>query len=242
MKDRFSSGSQLYQQARPTYPQAVVQELLKHVPACDFAWDCGAGSGQFTQLLAPYFEQIVATDLSANQLQHAPYFENVSYQVQTAEQARFPAQCFDFISVAQAIHWFDFDAFYAQVKRTLKPNGVFAVLGYGLIQIDHTQLNDAIQYLYRVILKDYWDAERHYVDEQYQTIPFPFKEIAMPDFKIQLAWSSEQLIDYLYTWSAIKHYIQQNDTDPLNRIRALCSSDQSFQIEFPILLRVGTLG
>lgn len=115
-------------------------------------------------------------------------------------------------------------------------------MGYGLIQIDHTQLNDAIQYLYRVILKDYWDAERHYVDEQYQTIPFPFKEIAMPDFKIQLAWSSEQLIDYLYTWSAIKHYIQQNDTDPLNRIRALCSSDQSFQIEFPILLRVGTLG
>ncbi|HCK28807.1 MAG TPA: SAM-dependent methyltransferase, partial [Acinetobacter ursingii] len=77
MKDLFSAQGQLYQQARPTYPQAVVQELLKHVPAYDFAWDCGAGSGQFTQLLAPYFEQIVATDLSANQLQHAPYFENV---------------------------------------------------------------------------------------------------------------------------------------------------------------------
>lgn len=241
MKDLFSAQSQLYQQARPSYPLVVVQELLKYVPAHDFAWDCGAGSGQFTQLLVPYFEQIVATDLSANQLQHAPYFENVSYQVQAAEETTFPAQCFDLISVSQAIHWFDFDVFYEQVKRTLKPDGVFAVLGYGLIHVEHPILNEEIQQLYQITLNGYWDTERHYIDEHYQTIPFPFKEIAMPAFKIQLEWSFEQLMDYLSTWSAIKHYVEQNGADPLDRIRNLSSIDQRLKIEFPVLLRVGKL-
>ncbi|MBJ9984044.1 class I SAM-dependent methyltransferase [Acinetobacter sp. S40] len=241
MKDLFSAQSQLYQQARPSYPQAVIQELLKHVPSQEFAWDCGAGSGQLTQLLAPYFDQIVATDLSANQLQHAPYFENVSYQVQAAEKSDFPAQCFDLIAVAQAIHWFEFDAFYTQVKRTLKPDGLFAVLGYGLIQVDHAELNEAIQYLYRVILKDYWDVERHYIDERYQTIPFPFKEIAMPDFKIELKWTFQQLIDYLNTWSAVKHYLNKNQQNPLQLILESKQLEPQINVSFPILLRVGRL-
>ena len=56
MKDLFSEHSRLYQQARPTYPQALIEELLVHVPSYERAWDCGAGSGQLTQLLAPYFQ------------------------------------------------------------------------------------------------------------------------------------------------------------------------------------------
>lgn len=81
MKDLFSDDSLRYKQARPAYSAEIVQEILKHVPERTFAWDCGAGSGQFTQLLAPYFEHVVATDISAAQLQQAPYFENVSYQL-----------------------------------------------------------------------------------------------------------------------------------------------------------------
>ncbi len=38
------------------------------------------------------------------------------------------------ITVAQAIHWFDFEKFYAEVKRILKPSGIIAVIGYGLIR------------------------------------------------------------------------------------------------------------
>ncbi|WP_151979948.1 class I SAM-dependent methyltransferase [Acinetobacter guerrae] len=241
MKDLFSAQSQLYQQARPVYPQAVIQELLKHVPSREFAWDCGAGSGQFTQLLAPYFDQIVATDLSANQLQHAPYFENVSYQVQAAEKSIFPAQCFNLITVAQAIHWFDFEAFYAQVKRTLKSDGLFAVLGYALIEVDQAELNESIQYLYYVTLKDYWDVERHYIDEHYRTIPFPFKEITMPEFKIELKWSFEQLIDYLNTWSAVKHYLNKNQKNPVQMILKPERFEGYIAVSFPILLRAGMM-
>ena len=242
MKDLFSNNSQLYQQARPSYPQEVVLEVLKHVPEKSFAWDCGAGSGQFTQLLAPYFDHIVATDISPTQLQNAPYFENVSYQVQSAEKTNFIKQSFDLICVAQAIHWFNFKNFYQEVQRTLKPEGIFAVIGYGLIHVEHEAVNALIHKLYTEKLHSYWDAERRYIDELYQTIPFPFEEIVVPAFKMQYQWSSAQLLKYLSTWSAVKHYHQKNQDEPLLELAEhLQQYEGVFEVEFPIFLRIGKL-
>lgn len=242
MKDLFSSGSQLYQQARPSYPQEVVQEILNHVPERGFAWDCGAGSGQFTQLLSPYFDHVVATDMSEKQLNLAPYFDNVSYQVQSAEQTSFTAQSFDLISVAQAIHWFDFDGFYKEVERTLKPQGILAVIGYGLIHVENAAINTMIQNLYAEKLDGYQDAERRYIDEEYKTIPFPFDEINVAEFKMQYQWSSAQLLKYLSTWSAIKHYCERNQDHPLlDLAEALTSELADLTITFPVFLRVGKI-
>lgn len=242
MKDRFSSGSQLYQLARPSYPASLIQEILKHVATPQFAWDCGAGSGQLTQLLAPHFDAVVATDISAHQLQHAPYFENVSYQVQSAEHTSFAEQSFDLITVAQAIHWFDFDGFYKEVERTLKPQGILAVIGYGLIHVENAAINTMIQNLYAEKLDGYWDAERRYIDEEYKTLPFPFDEINVAEFKMQYQWSSAQLLKYLSTWSAIKHYCERNQDHPLlDLAEALTSELADLTITFPVFLRVGKI-
>ncbi|ENX33118.1 hypothetical protein F889_03053 [Acinetobacter colistiniresistens] len=199
MKDLFSEQSELYQQARPSYPQSMIEAVLLQVKTRARAWDCGAGSGQLTQLIAPYFQQVIATDLSQNQLDQAPALSNVQYLQQAAEHSVFPDRYFDLITVAQAIHWFDFEKFYAEVKRTLKADGLFAVIGYGLIQLDDTDLNQRIDQLYHHTLKGFWDVERRYIDECYQTIPFPFEEISMPQFQIELSWTGPQLWDYLNT-------------------------------------------
>lgn len=246
MKDLFSDSSALYQQARPTYPHQVIEEILKHVSSRQFAWDCGAGSGQFTQLLAPYFEQIVATDLSSQQLHQAPYFENVSYQVQQAEQTLFADQSFDLISVAQAIHWFNFEEFYKEVKRTLKKDGILAVIGYGLVRTEDPELNILIEYLYRNVLGEYWDAERQHVDQSYQRIPFPFEELATPELDMQLSWSTAQFVGYLNTWTGLKHHRTQNAADdyvdPLTAIiDYLENKNTDVDIHFPVFLRIGKL-
>ncbi|MDO3664194.1 class I SAM-dependent methyltransferase [Acinetobacter higginsii] len=241
MKDLFSEQSELYQQARPTYPQTLVNCLIAQLNGLDCAWDCGAGSGQLTQLIAPYFQHVVATDLSQNQLDQAPALSNVQYLQQAAEQTSFADQSFDLITVAQAIHWFDFEKFYAEVKRTLKLNGLFAVIGYGLIQLDDTDLNQRIDLLYHQTLKGFWDAERRYIDEHYQTIPFPFEEIAMPQFQIELGWTGPQLWDYLNTWSAVKHYQDRLHVSPLVSLQDILQIQQPIAVRFPILLRVGRL-
>ena len=242
MKDLFSDQSLRYKQARPNYSLQIVEEILKHVPERHFAWDCGAGSGQFTQLLAPYFDHVVATDISEAQLQQAPYLENVSYQVQAAEQTSIAAYSIDLVTVAQAIHWFDFEKFYKEVKRVLKPQGVFAAVGYGLIQVQDAAINSLVQQLYFETLNGYWDAERCYIDELYQTIPFPFQEKPVPELHLEYQWTAQQLLSYLSTWSALKHYQDKNDDDPLQSIsHALKAAPENLDVTFPVLLRVGTL-
>lgn len=249
MKDLFSDVSVLYQQARPIYPHSIIQEILKHVPNRQFVWDCGAGSGQFTQLLVPYFEQIVATDLSSQQLQRAAYFENVSYQVQQAEKTSFSDQSFDLITVAQAIHWFDYEKFYTEVKRTLKKDGVLAVLGYGLIKVQDVELNRLIQQLYFETLKGNWDTERAHIDHAYQTLPFPFDEIAAPNLEMTFSWSAEQLLGYLNTWTGLMHYRNSHNAnnnsesaDPLLAIvNYLDQTEKLISIQFPVFMRIGKL-
>ena len=183
---------------------------------------------------------MIATDISEAQLQQAPYFENVSYQVQAAEQSNLLAQSVDLVTVAQAIHWFDFDAFYTEVKRVLKPQGVFAAIGYGLIEVQDAAINSLVQQLYFDTLNDYWDSERRYIDELYQTIPFPFKEQAVAEMHLQYQWSPQQLLSYLKTWSALKHYQEKYHHDPLQLIsNALQAVSENLDVTFPVLLRVG---
>jgi SAM-dependent methyltransferase len=40
---------------------------------------------------------------------------------------------------AQAAHWFDLPHFYSEVKRTLKTDGVFALIGYAFVQVHGRQ-------------------------------------------------------------------------------------------------------
>lgn len=147
--------------------------------------------------------------------------------------------------MAQAIHWFDFDGFYAEVRRTLRPEGILAVIGYGLIQLQQPELQGCIERLYFKTLKGYWDAERRYIDEAYQTIPFPFEKIATSELSMSFQWSAAQLLDYLNTWSALKHYRAKNSDDPLYEIKAFFALDdygnQVFELKFPIFLRLGRL-
>lgn len=244
MKDLFSAHSALYQQARPIYPANLLEQLLPYVPVRQCAWDCGAGSGQLTQLLAPHFQQVMATDISVKQLAQAPVLQNVNYQLQCAEQTDFPAHHFDLITVAQAIHWFDFEKFYAEVRRTLKPDGLLAVIGYGLIRTDQVRINLFIDELYFRILKGYWDAERRYIDEGYQTLPFPFQEYPVPAIQMDFQWTLAQLIDYLNTWSAVQHFQRRHQQNPVDLLRnQLQHNDlnKKIAVSFPILLRLGHL-
>lgn len=241
MKDLFSEHSQLYQQARPDYSADILDTILKDVPERQLAWDCGAGSGQFTQWLAPYFQQVLATDLSPQQLAQAPAFANVSYRDAPAEHSGLPDHSADLVTVAQAIHWFNFEAFYQEVCRVLKPQGCLAVIGYGLIEAEDAVLNQLILALYQDTLKGYWDAERRYIDEGYQSIPFPFTEHAHAPMHLSYRWTAGQLCNYLRTWSGLQRYERETGQSALAAVEAYFADrpEQQYSVHFPVLLRLG---
>lgn len=239
MKDNFSHNSQNYAQFRPSYPDEVFAFLETVLNERKQAWDCATGNGQVAIKLAGLFDEVQATDLSENQLKNAISNPKIHYSQQLAEQTNFPETCFDCVTVGQAIHWFDFEKFYREVNRTLKPGGILMVLGYGNIQTDHEMVQKWIDHLYVQTLSDYWDPERKYIDEKYQTILFPFEEISSPGFQIRDSWNREQLLGYLNTWSAAKHYVDKHQKNPIETILDQLPEFDFIQITFPILIRLG---
>lgn len=244
MKDNFSSQPDKYAKYRPIYPADLFDYLNSLVPNKQNVWDCGTGNGQVAFELAKSFDAVFATDISREQLNNAFKTDNIFYSVQPAEKTNFESQFFDLIVVAQAIHWFDFDRFYTEVRRTAKPNSLLCVLGYGKLEISE-QIDRVITDFYENVLGNYWDKERKYIDENYQTIPFPFNEIQTPDFVNIQHWTLEHLTGYLKTWSAVKHFIRENEYNPVDKLRPeiekLWGDEQIKQVRFPLLLRIGRI-
>lgn len=242
MKDNFSSSSGNYAKYRPEYPQELFDFIGTLVKDKSCAWDCGTGNGQVAAELAELFEQVMATDISVSQLENAVRKPNISYSVQPAERTDFPDGFFDLVIVAQAIHWFDFEVFYEEVKRTAKPDAYLVATGYGLLSIS-PEIDAVVLRFYNEIIGPYWDAERKYIDENYLTIPFPFEEIAVPAIENRLEWTFDHLIGYLETWSAVKHYIRENQQNPIELIRTelrkAWGETKTRNVIFPLLLRVG---
>lgn len=241
MKDNFSAQASGYANFRPHYPAEMIHYIIGLVSNKETALDVATGNGQVAVGLASYFDKVYATDISEKQLQHATAVPNIYYSVASAEKLDFDDASFDLITVGQAIHWFDFEVFYKEVNRVLNRNGVFAVLGYGLFSAGE-EADKVLHYLYKDVLGAYWDAERKYVDENYRTIPFPFKEIEVESFENRFKWDLEQLLGYLNTWSAVQHYIKSNGINPVDLVKS--DLEQLWnggvkEIVFPLLLRIG---
>ena len=242
MKDNFSAQSDHYAKYRPGYPSEFFAYLNAILPMKQNAWDCGTGNGQVARELAKTFDHVYASDISQAQLSNAFQGDNIYYSVQSAEQTDFESGLFDLVIVAQAIHWFNFDQFYTEVRRTAKSGAVICAIGYGRIEISG-EIDQVITNFYNHVIGKYWDKERRYIDENYETIPFPFEQIETPKFGNELQWSLEHLIGYLNTWSAVKHFIKQNGYNPVDQlgveINQHWGNDPIRNVKFPLLLRMG---
>ena len=150
------------------------------VPTSSHVWDCACGNGQATLDLAERFARVVATDGSQEQIASAAPHPKVEYRVALAEQSGLPDRSVGLVTVAQALHWFDFDFFYAEVKRVLNPGGVLAAWAYGINQVEGDAANEIVQDFYSNVVGPYWPPERRLVEEGYRTIPFRFPKSCHP--------------------------------------------------------------
>jgi len=215
-KDHFSGHADLYREARPTYPDALFDWLAAQASDRALAWDCGCGNGQASVALARHFDRVVATDPSASQIADAEPRPNIDYRVEPAERSSLADASASLVTVAQALHWFDFAAFYAEVRRVLKPGGVFAAWAYAACGTGEAAIDGVIEHLYGDALTGpHWPPERAYVDAGYRTIPFPFAAIDAPEFPMIMRWNVDQLLAYLRSWSATQRYIKANGEDPV---------------------------
>src|SRR5262245_42473803 len=183
--DHFSAVARRYADFRPHYPPALFDYLTTLVPRSATVWDCAAGSGQATLDLSSRFARVIATDASAEQIGSATPQHNVEYRVALAEQSGLPEASVNLVTVAQALHWFDHDRFFLEVKRVLSPGGVLAVWVYATNQLEDEAVNRIVQDYYSNIVGQYWPPERKLTETGYRTITLPFIEIAPPSFRME---------------------------------------------------------
>jgi SAM-dependent methyltransferase len=211
--DHFSGVAGEYQRFRPAYDPGLFGLLADLAPARTLAVDCGAGSGQAARGLLDHFQQVVATDASARQLlmSREPRLERICC---LAEALPLADHCADLVIVAQALHWFDRERFFAETRRVLKPGGVVAAWTYQLLSIN-PGLDKVITRFHSQTLAGDWPPQRRLVDSGYRDIAFPFRELDVTAPAMWADWNLEELTGYLSTWSAVSCYRRRSGSDPL---------------------------
>jgi SAM-dependent methyltransferase len=240
-KDHFSGHAAEYAQFRPRYPASLFVYLANQAPTRDVAWDCATGNGQAALGLAAHFQRVIATDASAPQIEAAERHERVDYLVAPAEQSGLPPSSVDVVSVAQALHWFDIPAFFAEAKRVLKPRGIIAVWAYTFLTVT-PETDQIVDDFYRVTTGPFWPPERDLVERGYRDVSFPFHEIAAPQFEMEAHWRLEQVLGYLRTWSTTKRFIAARGFDPVDELGEELRDvwpDGARSVRWPIHIRVG---
>ena len=241
--DHFSGQAAEYAKFRPRYPQGLFEYLARLAAAHRRAWDAGTGSGQAAVGLARWFDEVIATDASPNQLAHAEPHPRVLYRVAVAGQSGLSPSSVDLVTIAQALHWFDLPAFWREVREALAPNGVVAAISYERLRVA-PDVDAVVERLYTEVLGPWWPPERRLVEDRYRSVPFPFREIEPPSFTVSAVWTLGDLTGYLATWSAVHRYHDATGEDPVALVGpALAAAwgdpGASRAVTWPLALRVG---
>ena len=91
--------------------------------------------------------------------------------------------------------------------------------------------------------KPYWDYERKYVEELYETVEFDYEVLPVKQFETTLNWKREDMIGYISSWSAIQKYIKTNGHSPISiieeELNKFWPEGELKKVSFPIYLKLG---
>jgi len=248
-QDLFSGHAEDYRLHRPTYPDKLFQYLTALVGDHGAVWDCGTGNGQAAVSLAKSFSTVYATDPSAQQIAKATPQDGIVYQVAAAESVPLADQSVSMVTVFQALHWFDAQAFYQEVRRVLKPGGILAIIGYHTAITGIAEVDALYEWFNREFLweKECWAMERGTLNENYAHCDLPGEQVDAPAFSSVCNWTMQDYLAYLNTWSAVKTYEKKYHENPVQRFvvpeleKYWSNPDQPREVRFPLVLKVSRL-
>jgi predicted acetyltransferase/ubiquinone/menaquinone biosynthesis C-methylase UbiE len=151
----FSGKADVYAKARPTYAEAAIGYILSLTPADAVFADIGAGTGKLSGQLAMHGVTLFAIepneDMRAQLCSTLAPYPNAQVVRGSAEATTLPDHSVDVVTVAQALHWFDFAAFRRECQRILKPGGQVVTVyninpGKGATSMEHFTSSTAAFY------------------------------------------------------------------------------------------------
>ncbi|CAN5697022.1 class I SAM-dependent methyltransferase [soil metagenome] len=213
--DHFSRVSAAYSQARPGYPEALFDWIAAIAPQRTLAWEAGCGSGQATRGLASRFDAVHASDPSAAQVAQAPRLAGVHFLVAPGERCSLPDASVDAACVAQALHWFDRDRYFAECARVLRRGGVLVAWGYQDVVLPPVLAAAGAAFLDEIAGD--WPPQRAEFDAGYAGYQWPFEALPVPHIALTARWPLQRLLGYFSSFSAVKRHREATGADPVAR-------------------------
>jgi len=230
---------------RPVYPASLFEWLASISPDRNLAWDCATGNGQAARELARHFSKVIGTDASAAQIREATGPANAVFRTEPAEFSSLESGSVDLATVAQAYHWLDHPPFVREVARVVRPGGVLAIWAYQLALVSEP-VDEVVLRLYDNPLGPYWPAERRLVESGYRDLEFPWAELDVPRFHMEMRWTFDAFIGYLRTWSACSRCLAATGIDAASviepELRAAWGDPGERVVRWPLSLRVFRIG
>ncbi|XP_046400350.1 putative methyltransferase DDB_G0268948 isoform X2 [Ischnura elegans] len=222
----------IYSKFRPCTPETLIQRIVTYISEkipgpLKVAVDVGCGSGQSTQVLAPYFSEVYGFDPNETAIAEAirkGKIPNVSYGTSTAEKLNFQENSVTLVTAGQACHWFDLPAFYEEVKRILVPGGTLALYGYQLPRprfhgSSPTDLSSIVDKFYFGEINSYWPPERIFIEEEYRSVKIPLEDTKRDEsVYLEQKGTLADLVGYVSSWSAFQNYQKQNGPEKASSI------------------------
>ncbi len=123
----FGVAADVYERARPLYPDAAIDWLLPD--GARTVLDLGAGTGKLTRALAARELDVIAVEPLAEMRTNLAWAAPEARILDgTAEAIPLADDSVDLITVAQAWHWVDPERATAEAARVLRPGGTLALI------------------------------------------------------------------------------------------------------------------
>jgi SAM-dependent methyltransferase len=130
----FGGVADLYDQARPSYPSALVDDVVEYSAAggavADRALEVGAGTGKATMLFAARGLIVLGIEPSAEMAtiarRNSAAYENVTIEETEFERWRPAGHEFRLVFSGQAWHWISREVRYVAARAALEDGGALA--------------------------------------------------------------------------------------------------------------------
>lgn len=247
--DWFQTDPQRYQRVRPTYPAALFTWLAEHTVGRERAWDVATGTGQAAVPLTDHFREVYATDKYEGPVAAATHHRRITYRVEAAEQCSLPDASVNLVTVAAGLHWLNAEAFGTELRRVLRPEGLFAAWTYTNVP-SNEEMAALFEHYGRAVIGADWTMALADVRNGYTQIDLPGEPIAAPPFHATTTLDLEGTRDLLRSWSGAIAYARRTHLDPTAqivdrleiawRVAGLAPSD-AMVLEWPLEFRVQRL-
>lgn len=218
----FGVAADVYERARPLYPDEAIDWLLPE--GAGTVLDLGAGTGKLTRALAARGLETIAVEPLAEMRTNLAWAAPEARILDgTAEAIPLEDDSVDLITVAQAWHWVDPERATAEAARVLRPGGTLA-----LIWNKRDERVDWVARLGQVMGSG--DAEL--IDLEAIEIGAPFG----PTETFVTDWARPMNVDLLVEMAATRSYIitatPRRRKEILDGIRVLVEEDAHLGSEF----------